>query len=117
MAQQLGRTLLTENPSLEATKIEQIAGVLNNVIKILGKLNGKSIEEFLMYYTTRGLYGQLGAEAYITNYPLGNIADKDDLVTVTYLDLLIYASAPFSSENAAGSVSNSWSSSLWWLRY
>jgi len=127
MTQQLQRTLgtLSAEANQDAAKIASITDLVTKVVNILGKINRAAMEEFFMYYATRGLYQQLGAESYLENYPAVNqgfgnqmtpLGDRiaailaatggTDLTIaaamVAGIDLGAHVDSPFSSMNTAG---------------
>mmetsp|Transcript_14304 Transcript_14304/g.19556 ORF Transcript_14304/g.19556 Transcript_14304/m.19556 type:complete len:1475 (-) Transcript_14304:304-4728(-) len=104
--------------------------LLSQVQKALATVDRASIEEFWMYFVTRGLYAELGAESYVENYAAAMNPDSDQSFykvclaiyggdttkcpppTVTLdeakIALLRHADNPFSSINAGGNPFPFW---------
>ena len=105
----------------DMTKIAKVGGLHLKILAIIGKIDRPAIEEWFMYYTTRGLYTELGAKEYITKHDvisamcpggcfpsmearlLSNDAIfKGDPANVARFDLANHADTAFSSTNTAG---------------
>lgn len=111
MVLQLQTSLEVATVAGDDAKMLQIGTLLQKVGMIYGKVDRAAIEEFFMYYTTRGIYGQLGATAYIGNYNNVNAACEgcmpplglpDTYAATADADLKKHADAAFSSVNTAG---------------
>jgi hypothetical protein len=125
MAQQLQRSYAVAETANDGAKMVEIGTLLQKVGVIYAKVDRAAMEEFFMYNTTRGIYGQLGARPYLEKYdavnagcgscmtPLANrvgvlmtnnagMTGDEALALIAGGDLKAHADAPFNSVNTAG---------------
>lgn len=102
-----------------SAELGNVQGLIVNLQSILGGLTKRDIEDFYRMYVTRGLYAQLGTEAYLAGY--GRLEQLLQLcqaplvcppVTITpeqaAAQLLAHADNTFSSVTTAGSPLPFW---------
>jgi len=127
MAFQLKRSFDAAELAVDIPKMQLIGPLLQKVATVFQtKVDRAAMEEFFMYYTTRGIYGQLGAGVYIEKYDAVNalcgfacmtpfidrvtemmtnnfgLTAAEAYAAIAGADLKNHADAAFSSDNTAG---------------
>ena len=126
MAYELQKSYTVAVAASDAAKAAEILPLLQKAGTIYAKVDRATMQEFFMYYTTREIYGQLGAGTYIAKYDIVNalcgsacmtpladrvgelmtnnaeMTEREALALIADGDLKNHADAAFSSENTAG---------------